>query len=158
VRVSRQRREQIADWLTMLGGAGLLLSLFLAWSHQFSAAFLAQWGSSEQLQGIPRDPTAWQVYSTADVLLAVLGAGLIAVALRGHRNARMATAGVAVVALAFTVHALSVPPTNGANIDDPSATVPRYYPNAPVAATGETVAIASLVVALAGLGLSFTAD
>ena len=64
--------------MVIVGSVGLAASLFLAWSHQFSRAFLAEWGSSAQLQGIPHDPTAWQVYSTADVVLAVLAAALVA--------------------------------------------------------------------------------
>ncbi len=46
-------------------------SLFLTWSHQFSAGVPgANGGHRPQLNGVPHDPTAWQVYSVADVLLA----------------------------------------------------------------------------------------
>ncbi len=38
-------REAIADWLMVLGAPSLLLSLFLTWSHQFSPAFLARYGT-----------------------------------------------------------------------------------------------------------------
>jgi hypothetical protein len=156
--VSRQRRELLADLLIVLGAAGLLVSLFLSWSHQFSPAFLARWGASDQLRGVPHDPTAWQLYSAADVILALLAGGLIAVALVGRRASRLVAIVAAGIGLAFTVHALSVPPTSGVNIFDPSLSVPGYFPNSPAAGVGETVAIAALIVAIVGLALSFTAD
>lgn len=152
----RQRREVLADWLIVFGGVGLFGSLFLTWSHQFSAAFLGQWGNSPELQGVPRDPTAWQVYSAADVILALLAALLVGVALIGNRPARLVALAMAAIGLAFAVHALSVPPTNGATIFDPAGN--RYAPNSPAPGPGETVAVVSLGVALAGLVLSFTAD
>ncbi len=148
----------LADWLIVLGALGLLVSLFLTWSHQFSAPFLAQWGTSDQLRGVPHDPTAWQVYSVADVILALVAAALLAVALAGGRVARLGAALTAAIALGFTLHALSTPPTNGANIFDPSLSVPKYVSSSPSAGFGETVAIAALIVAIMGLVLSFTAD
>jgi hypothetical protein len=156
--MNNDRRELIADWLIILGAVGLFGSLFLTWSHQFSAAFLAQWGSSDQLRGVPHDPTAWQVYSSADVLLALLSAALVGVALRGGRRVRAGAGAAAAIALAFTVHALSTPPTNGANIFDPSLSTPNYVANAPMAGVGVTVAVAAIGVSLLGLLLSFTAD
>ena len=54
---------------------------------------------------MPHDPDAWQVYSVADVLLALLAAGLLAVALWGGRARRRALAIALAVALAFTVRA-----------------------------------------------------
>jgi hypothetical protein len=156
--MSNDRRELIADWLIILGAVGLFGSLFLTWSHQFSAAFLAQWGSSDQLRGAPHDPTAWQVYSSADVLLALLSAALVGVALKGGRRVRAAAGAAVAIALAFSVHALATPPTNGANIFDPSLSTPNYVPNAPMAGGGVTVAIAAIGVSLLGLLLSFTAD
>ncbi len=86
--MNNDRRELIADWLIILGAVGLFGSLFLTWSHQFSATFLAQWGSSDQLRGVPHDPTAWQVYSSADVLLALLSVALVGAALKGGRRVR----------------------------------------------------------------------
>ncbi len=156
--MNNDRRELVADWLIILGAAGLFGSLFLAWSHQFSAAFLARWGSSDQLHGVPHDPTAWQVYSSADVLLALLAAALVGVALKGGRRVRAGAGVAAAIALAFTIGALSAPPTNGANIFDPSLSVPNYVPNAPTSGIGATVAVAAIAVALLGLLLSFTAD
>jgi hypothetical protein len=152
------RREPIADWSIVVGAAGLFLSLFLTWSHQFSPAFLAVWGSSARLIGVPHDPTAWQLYSVIDVLLALLAVGLLAVALVGGRHARLGAMVGAAIALAFTLHALRTPPTNGANIFDPSLSVPNYLRNSPAAGIGETVAIVALIVALFGLAVSFTAD
>jgi hypothetical protein len=156
--VGTRRRELIADWLIVFGGLGLLISLFLTWSHQFSMPFLAQFGSAPQLRGIPPDPTAWQVYSVADVLLAVLAAALIAVALFGGRSVRVVALVAGAIGLAFVLHALGAPPTNGANVVDPSLSQPSYFPNSPGAGPGVTVAIASLGVALFGLGLSFTTE
>ena len=156
--MNAEHREVLADWLIVISGLVLLGSLFLTWSHQFSPSFLAQFGSSAQLRNIPRNPTAWQVYSAADVLLALLGGGLIVVALIGSRPARIAALLGSIVALAFTIHALGRPPTNGANLFDPALSVPNYFPDSPDAGAGETVAIIALTAAIAGLGLSFTAD
>jgi hypothetical protein len=156
--MTRGQREAIADWLIVIGAAALFASLFLTWSHQFSAAFLAEWGSSEQLAGVPHNPTAWQVYSAADVVLAAFAVGLVAVALAGSRTVRAWAVVAALVAGAFVIHALGHPPTNGANIFNPALSVPNYAPNSPSAGVGEVVALAGLAVAVAGLGLSFTAD
>ena len=152
------RRELFADWLIVAGGLGLFISLFLTWSHQFSAPFLVQFGSSSQLQGVPHDPTAWQVYSAADVLLALLAVALIVIALAGGRGIRIAAIVAAAIALAFSLHALSKPPTNGANIFSPSLTGSGYLSSNPTAGPGVTVAIAGLGAALVGLVLSLTAD
>src|SRR5205823_5352529 len=142
----------------IVGAVALLGSLFLTWSHQFSAAFLTRWGSSDQLRSVPHDPTAWQLYSAADVLLALLAVGLVVAALAGGRADRAGMALASGVAAAFTVRALTAPPTNGASIFDPTLPVPGYFPNAPAAGVGETVALIGLGLALAGLVVSFTAD
>ena len=155
---SQENRESLADWLTMIGAVLLFASLFLTWSHQFSSQFLGAFGSSELLNGVPRNPTAWQVYSTVDIVLALLAAGLVVTALFGSRWWRVcALAGVA-VALAFTLHALAVPPTDGANIFNPSLSVPEYSSPGSTAGVGETVALVGLLLAIAGLGVSFSAD
>jgi hypothetical protein len=156
--VSKSTRESVADWLMVLGAVALFGSLFLTWSHQFSGAFLAQFAASDALRGVPHDPTAWQLYSVADGLLALLAAGVLAVALRGRRSGRRVVLLGLAIALAFTLHALSDPPTQGANLFDPSLSAPNYAPNSPTAGFGETVAIAGLVLAIAGLGLSFTVE
>lgn len=156
--MSKESREVVADWLIVIGAVVLFVSLFLPWSHQFSKAFLDEFGASALLQGVPHDPTAWQVYSTVDVVLALLAGGLVVVAMLGGRGARLtAVIGVAIAA-AFTVHAVGHAPTNGANIFDPALTVPRYVSSSPTAGAGETVALVALGIAIAGLALSFTAD
>jgi hypothetical protein len=149
----------MADWLIVIGALALFGSLFLTWSHQLSPGFVALFGASDTLRGVPRDPTAWQVYSAADVVLALLAAGLVAVALVGNRAARVLAAVGVFVGFAFTLHALSSPPSNGsAQIFHPDLSVPNYVPLAPGAGVGETVALAGLLLALTGLALSFTAD
>jgi hypothetical protein len=155
---SRDNRESLADWLIMIGAVVLFASLFLTWSHQFSSQFLGTFGSSELLDGVPGNPTAWQVYSTVDILLALFAAGLVLAALFGSRWWRVCALAGAAVALAFTLHALAVPPTDGANIFNPSLSVPEYASPGSTAGVGETVALAGLVLAIAGLAVSFSAD
>jgi hypothetical protein len=155
---SKQNRERLADWLVVVGALALLGSLFLTWSHQFSPGFISTFGSSQLLAGVPRDPSAWQVYSTVDIVLALLSAGLVATALFGTRTWRLVVSAAALIALAFTLHALAVPPTNGANIFNPALSVPEYASPGSTAGVGETVALIGLVVALLGLAVSFTAD
>ncbi len=142
-----------------MGGALVLFgSLFLTWSHQLSPSLLARFAGSDVLRGIPRDPTAWQVYSIVDVLLAVLAGAMAVIAAVGGRTARLTVSGAAAIGLAFVLHATSTPPTNGANIVNPALTPPAYYANSPSAGIGATIAACALVVALTGLALSFTAD
>ncbi len=149
-------REATADWLMLLGAPILIGSLFLTWSHQFSPRFLRSYAGSLALRGVPRDPTAWQLYSVVDVLLAGLAAALLVVALRGTRNGRrLVTLGLG-IALAFTIHALSVPPTNGADVF--VAGLGRYGANSPAAGAGETLAVVGIGLGLAGGLISFSAD
>jgi hypothetical protein len=156
--VSADNREALADWLVVVGGLILFVSLFLTWSHQFSPAFLTVFGTSDLLRGVPHDPTAWQVYSAADVVLALLAAALVAVAMIGTRRLRMVATLAAAIGLGFTLHALSKPPTKGADIFKPSLSIPNYGPTGATAGLGETVAIIALLIALTGLALSFTAE
>jgi hypothetical protein len=155
--MSREVREVVADWMIVAGSIALFVSLFLVWSHQFSAAFVLRVGA-DQLQGIPRNPTAWQVYSIADVLLALVAAALFVVALVGGHKARITALVVAVSALAFVVHAMAAAPTNGANVAEPSAGPGHYFASTATSGAGELLAVLALGVAIAGLGLSFTAD
>jgi hypothetical protein len=155
--VRREAREVIADWLIVGGAVTLLISLFLVWSHQYSREFVTKVGAA-QLQGVPRDPTAWQVYSIADVLLAVLAGALVLAALIAGRRARISALVAAAVGLLFVVHAMSVAPTNGANVSDPSAGPGQFFPGSATSGAGEVVAAIALGVAIAGLALSFTAD
>ena len=148
----REIRETVADWMIVFGAILLLLSLFLTWSHQFTNAFVQEVGA-DQLRGIPRDPTAWQVYSIADVLLALVAAALVA-----GRGARISALVAAVLGLVFTIHAANVAPTNGVNIAAPSVGVTHLVPSTATSGGGEVVAIVALGIAIAGLALSFTAD
>jgi len=157
--VSKAGREVLADWLIVFGAVWLFVSLFLTWSHQFSPAFLSSpSGSSPLLQGAPHDPNAWQVYSDMDVVLALLALAFAAVALIGGRSARIIVLIAAVIAFAFTVHAISDPPTNFATTYSAPLSEPGYVADSPGAGVGETMAIAGLSLAIAGLALSFTAD
>lgn len=144
--------------MIIAGAVALFGSLFLTWSHQFSPAFLAAWGSSAALQGLPHDPTAWQVYSAMDVIFTLLAVGLVVAALAGGRAVRAGVLVACGVAAVFTLRALAAPPTNGANIVDATASTPSYVPNAPTAGLGETVALVGFGLAIAGLLVSFTAD
>jgi hypothetical protein len=156
--VSAGRREATADWLMVLGAMALLASLFLPWSHQLSSAVRAEYGASAALQGVPASPTAWQVYSAVDVVLALLAGALLAGALRGGRAVRLGLMVALALAVAFTLHALSAPPTNGVTFYDPTLNPPGYTPNPPGAGRGETLALVALGLGLGGLALSFTAD
>jgi len=156
--MSKANRELLADWLMLLASPVVLGSLYLTWSHQLSRSLRAAYGATALLRGVPRDPTAWQVYSVADVLLALVAAGLLGAALRGQRTMRVVLAPALAVGLVFTVHAMSVAPTNGATVFDSAAAPPRYVADAATSGTGETAALVGLVLGLAGVLLSFTAD
>jgi hypothetical protein len=151
-------RETISDWLMAIAGPLLLGSLFLTWSHQLSAPLRARYGATAALAGVPADPTAWQVYSAADVLLALVAVGLFLVALLGGRGRRIVLALALAVALAFVIHALSVPPTNGTLLFDPTISPPGYSPNAVSSGVGEVLALVALVLGAVGVALGFTAD
>jgi len=105
-----------------------LISLFLTWSHQPS-----------RLAGVPRDATAWQLYTYADVLLALLAAAVV-VAAHASRRARLLTAAAVAIALAFVAHALAAPPSN--------VGVPHVHATA---GPGETLALVGLTITLAVL-------
>jgi hypothetical protein len=152
------RGQPLADWLLLTGAGVLFLSLFLTWSHQVTPDVLNAFAGSAAIQGVPRDPTAWQVYSIADVLLALLAVALAAVALRGRRAWSRVTALVAVgVALAFAVHAAGYAPTNGVLFSDPN-NPGAYVPHTATSGAGEVVAIVGLGAAAAGLLLSLGVD
>jgi hypothetical protein len=133
----------------VIAGVLLVISTFLVWSHQFSPATLARDGSSLALQGVPHDPDAWQVYSTVDVLLALLAIALVAVALAGARTARWVLLAALVVGIIFCVHAVSVAPTNGALIGDPATG--GYVDTGATSGLGEVVALAALALGGAGI-------
>jgi hypothetical protein len=140
----------------MAAGVLLLISLFLVWSHQLSAAAVERYAGTGIFDGIPRNPDAWQVYTAADVLLALLSVGLIVAALRGGRTIRMVLTGAVALALAFVVHALGTPPTNGASVFAPATR--SYVATGAHAGVGVTVALVALALAAAALLLSLTAD
>lgn len=154
----RHTVERLGDWLTIVGAIALFASLFLTWSHQLSPAFLGRLGASDLLRGVPANPDAWQLYSAVDVLLAVLAGGLVLVALLGGRATHVVAVIAAGIALAFTIHALGTPPTNGLNLLDTSAGAPAYVSADATAGPGEIVAIAGLGLAIVGLVVSFGAD
>ena len=143
----------MADWLLLVGAVVLFVSLFLTWSHQSPPVVPNGLSGSAAISGLPRDPTAWQVYSVADVLLALLAGALAALALRGRsRGARVTTLAAVALALAFALHADSRAPTNGLYL--PSlGSVGRGTPGA-----GETVAIVALSLAAVSLVLSLALD
>jgi hypothetical protein len=152
--VTRDDRGVVADWFVLLSAGALFISLFLTWSH-LSPAYLALADQLHALQGVTPDPTAWQVYTAADVVLAVLAVALVAAALMGKRRLQICAIVAAFLALGFVIHALNVPPTNGAaDAFRPSLDVPQYVAPAPQPGPGEVVAIGALVLALAGLGVS----
>jgi len=156
--VTKDDRSVIADWLVLFSALLLGLSLFLTWSS-LSPAYVAIAEKLQTLQTVPRSPTAWQVYSSADVLLLLLAVALLGVALKGPRRARICTLMACVLELAFTIHAEGDPPTNGAATDfRPGVGGPTYVSPSPAPGAGETAAIIALLGAIGGLTLSLTTD
>jgi len=141
----------------MVAAAALLLvSLFLVWSHQLSSAVVRRYGATGTFDGVPRAPDAWQLYTAADVLLALLAVALVVAALRGNRALRIVLVGAVAVAIAFVVHAIAVPPTNGANVFDPRTGA--YVATGASSGPGEALALVALALAAAALLASLTAD
>jgi len=154
--VSRGIRETVADWTMLAAAVLLLVSLFLVWSHQLSPAVVVRYAGTGAFDGVPRNPDAWQLYTSADVLLALVSVGLVVGALRGGRTLRIVLTGAVAIALAFVVHALSTPPTNGADVFDPKTH--SYVATGAHVGSGVTEALVALAIAAAALLLSFTAD
>lgn len=127
----------------------LLASLFLTWSHQFPPGALSVQGMRVALAGVPRSADAWQVYSVSDALLAALAVALAAAALRPRGRLRAVMLVLAAVALAFCMHARSVPPTSGVDLVRPGTD--RYLRSLASAGSGEMVAIVALGLSLLGL-------
>jgi hypothetical protein len=140
----------------VVAAVALVVSLFLVWSHQLSASVIARYGSTGVFDGVPRAPDAWQVYTTADVLLTLLAVALVAAALLGDRTLRFVLLAAVAIALAFVVHALGTPPTNGADIFDPHTG--RYVATGVGSGPGEVVALVALALAAAALVVSLTSD
>ena len=78
----------------------------------------------------------------------------MAVALWGGRARRIALALALVVALVFVVHALSVPPTNGATVFDPTLTPPGYGADPVSSGAGEVLALVALGLGSVGVALA----
>jgi len=156
--VTRGQRKALATWLSAIGAVVLLVSLFLPWTHQLPPRLLALAGVADALRGVPSDPTAWQVYSSVDALLAFLAAAVFVVALAGGRPARIAALLATALALAFVVHAAVVPPTNGLDNVLPALQTESELRRAVSSGPGAIVAIAALLAAIIGLELSLTAD
>ncbi len=154
--MSRELRETIADWLMLIGAVAVVVSLFLTWSHQLPLAFRRAWAGPE-LAGVAANPTAWQVYSLADVCLALVAAGLVLVAFLGTRRARVIALVPLIVALVFVRHAAVRPPTNGLDLQSPRPGAAAVADHA-TSGFGETLATIGLGAGLAGLVVSFTAD
>jgi hypothetical protein len=134
----------------------LLVSLFIAWSHQLSPAIVRRYGATGTFDGVPRAPDAWQLYTVADVLLALVAAALLVAASWGVRALRLVLVGAVAVALAFVAHAVVVPPTNGANVLDPRTGA--YVATGASSGPGEPLALAALALAATALLLSLRAD
>jgi len=144
--------QLLSDWAVLIGAVALFASLFLTWSHQLPQSVLAVAGGSPALRGVPSDPTAWQVYSIADVLLGLVAVALLVVSLAVRsRGARVTVLVAGAVALAFTLHALDSAPTNGVLVLNPLAASPQYLHPGATAGGGETVALVALVLAFAGI-------
>jgi hypothetical protein len=139
----------------MLGGAGLLaISLFLTWSDQISPALRRALAGTVALQGVPTDPDAWQVYSIAGALLAILAAALAVVALAGRRRARLLAFPFVCLAVAFVAHAVGHPPSDGTDLVAGALSPVRYAPNHPTSGAGEPLALLALGAALLGIVLA----
>ncbi len=147
---SASRRRSPPRLLTGLGAILLLGSLFLTWSHQLSRGELGRFAGAA-LYGVAREPTAFQVYAVADLVLAALAIGIAAAGLLGRRPIRAAALGAALVGLAFVSHAAVSAPTNGVLLAQGSGPQARYYADPATAGVGETVAIVGLACAATGL-------
>ncbi|MEO6858068.1 MAG: hypothetical protein ABI323_05710 [Solirubrobacteraceae bacterium] len=88
----------------------------------------------------------------------MLAGSLLPVAVRCSRPGRIAVLLGLGVALAFVIHALAVPLTNGANLFDPSLSPRGYTPNHPSSGGGEVAALIALVMGRVGVVVSFTAE
>jgi hypothetical protein len=140
----------------VVAAVALVVSLFLVWSHQLSASLIARYGSTGVFDGVPRAPDAWQVYTAADVLLTLVAVGLLAAALLGDRTLRLVLLAVVAIGLAFVVHAIGTPPTNGADIFDPHTG--HYVATGAGSGSGEVVALVALALAATALIVSLASD
>ncbi len=129
----------------------LFASLFLTWSHQLPKSVLSVAGQLARAPGRARDPTAGRSTRVADVLLALLAAALVSVALVGRSPAaRLVVLAAGAIALAFVVHALGTPPTNGVLVLNPVADLAAVPAPGRDGGGGETVALVALALAIVG--------
>ena len=91
-------------------------------------------------------------------ITALVAGGLLLVALFGGRGRRRALALGLVVALVFVIHALSVPPTNGVVVFDPTLTPPGDTANPVTSGGGEVLALVALALGGVGVALGFSVD
>lgn len=153
--LGRRARQLSGDWLLVVAAALLLGSLFFTWSHQFSPAVLRIPGMRVALSGVRGNPDGWQVYSVADVFLAVLAGALLFTALFGLGRGLPALIAATGLALVFVIHAANVPPTNGDDVVLPGSA--ESLRSLARVGEGETVAMIGLGLALAGLALGLSA-
>jgi hypothetical protein len=155
--VNEPRRRTPLDLLAG-SGAGLLFgSLFLTWSHQLTRTERARFGGAT-LFGVPANPTAFQVYASTGIVLALLAAGIAATGLLvphhggwRARRLRMLALAAAVVGLGFVIRAATSAPTNGLLLAHGSGAQARYVTDPAAAGMGETVALIGLICAVTGL-------
>jgi hypothetical protein len=138
--------RRTAEWLQVAGGVILFAALFLTWSHQYPASALSVPGMRAALAGAPRDASAWQVYSVADILLALLAVVSVVTVLASRGRVLVVLLGL--LTTAFVAHAIASPPTNGLDLIVPGGT--RYLARAAAAGPGETLALVGLAVAMVG--------
>lgn len=134
----------------------LLVSLFLVWSRQLSPPVVHRYGATGTFDGVPRAPDAWQLYTAADVLLALVAVALLVAALWGDRTLRIVLVAAVAIAIAFVAHAVAVPPSNGADVFDPRTGA--YVATGASSGPGEALALAALAVAVGALLASLRAD
>jgi hypothetical protein len=146
----RRTSGPLPAWLTVVGAALLVGSLFLTWSHQLPAAERRVFHGAV-LYGVPANPDALQVYAIAGEVLGLLAGGVAAAGLWGQRlGSALALAAVA-VGLAFVIHARSAPPTNGLLLATGVGAGARYVIDPATPGPGETLALVGLGVGAVGL-------
>jgi hypothetical protein len=158
--VTVEARSRLATALVVCGALGLLGSLFLEWRISPVHNFLILFGALDRIGGFfAADRTGWQLYSVANILLALLTALLLVAAFVRRRPLRAVAAILALAGLAFAIHALLATPgptgsrtAIGGSGAGPivSRDVPALYA---AVGPGETVAIVALTLAVLGLAI-----
>jgi hypothetical protein len=148
--VTGRRRRLPLDLLTGLGAGLLLVSLFLTWSHQLGRSERDHF-SPAALAGVAADPTAFQVYASAGIVLALLAGAIAAAGLWGQRPLQALALAGASAGLAFVIRAAASAPTNGVLLAQGTGAHARYISDPATAGTGETLAMVGLICVVAGL-------